>query len=177
MTPIASNTPGFKRLIAPLVEPLSSGSTPTERNTTAHTMTPMLTSANPELLDSLTMSLCSDSGNDTAIVHSTMINRLSTSSRSPACSLRNGNTNASTCGMLSPIITLNAHMPPNANANWKKETAPAPARPNVCDMTSIYESRPLSLALSTTRRIVQSVTAARTMRRTMPVTKPACRIA
>jgi hypothetical protein len=63
--------------------------------------------------------------------------------------------------------------PPNANANWKKDTAARPLGPKQWSMMSMYEVRPLSLALTTMRRIVQSVIHASATRRTSPATKPA----
>ena len=68
-------------------------------------------------------------------------------------------------------------VPPNAKANWKNETAARPLAPKHWCIISIYEFRPLNFALITMSRIVQSVTAQRTTRSTIPVKKPACRIA
>ena len=59
----------------------------------------------------------------------------------------------------------------------KQNQTPCPAARSygcrITRLTSIYESRPLSFALTTTSRIVQSVTNANPTRRAMPVTKPA----
>lgn len=71
------------------------------------------------------------------------------------------------------MITLNAHMlplaaaswqihpakthPPKAKANWKNETAAEPAGPKQWCMTPKYESLPLSLALTTTSRMVLDI--------------------
>jgi hypothetical protein len=44
--------------------------------------------------------------------------------------------------------------PPNANANWKNDTAADPAAPKQWCITLVYESLPLSFALMTTSRIV-----------------------
>ena len=68
-------------------------------------------------------------------------------------------------------------VPPNAKANWKSEIAARPLAPKHWCIISMYELRPLSFALSTMSRIVQSVTPHSTTRSMIPVTKPACRTA
>lgn len=114
---------------------------------------------------------------------------------------REGNKDRMTCGRVSPMMMPNAHMPrfldkivktelsswfgkwwefdqpPNANANWKNETAARPLEPKQWFMISMYEWLPLSFAFITMRRMVQSVTAHRTMRRTRPEKKPDWRTA
>ena len=48
-----------------------------------------------------------------------------------------GNTLTMTCGRVSPITTQNAHMPPNAKANWKIDTAAFPLPPKQCSIISM----------------------------------------
>lgn len=88
------------------------------------------------------MSRCKLRGNDTVAVARKMMKLRLTSRLRTACSARKGNTKRMTGGIESPMMTLNAHIlgrvstepvratyPPNANANWKKETADAPIGP------------------------------------------------
>jgi len=63
--------------------------------------------------------------------------------------------------------------PPNAKENWKKDTAARPLEPKQRFMIPMYEFVPLSFALVTMRRMVQSVTKQRMTRRNNPVKNPA----
>lgn len=132
---MASNTPGRMIENACVGEPRRLGSTPTLRNTTDTTMTPMETRAKLLDLESLTISRCKDRGKATQMVHRMMRKFLLTSQDVHVLSCRKGKTKRSTCGIVSPMMTLNAHMPPNANANWKKDTACAPTLPKQWYMT------------------------------------------
>lgn len=42
---------------------------------------------------------------------------------------RDGTIDLSTCGMVSPITTIKAHIPPKAKVPWKTDTAKRPFRP------------------------------------------------
>lgn len=119
------------------------------------------------------MSRYRERGYETQIVHSEMITCLFANSRRIGFFGRVGNIERTTCGMVSPMIMPKAHMPPKAKANWKKDTAARPLGPKQWSMMSMYVRLPLSLALMTIRRIVQSVTPQRMMSSKRPVTNPA----
>lgn len=75
---------------------------------------------------------------------------------------------------LASALTQKAHIPPKANANWKRLTAALPFLPKQWSIISIYVWRPDNLELRMMSRMVQSVSIASPTRRTTPATKPDC---
>lgn len=104
----------------------------------------------------------------------TMTALRSASMPSTGVSLRPGQTACKTCGMVSPTMTPNATMPPNANSHWARLMAIRPLLPKQCSTVPWKLLAPLSLLLTTIRQMVQSTTKVSPTSRTMPESRPAC---
>jgi hypothetical protein len=155
ITPTAWNTPGPISENRMLESPCSSAGVRGASNRTEKTIISMPTRANPEARASLSMERCNESGYDTHIVHRAMMNWRFVRRDSTGIVFRVGNRERMTAGMVSPIMMPNAHIPassnkyqktsaqvrtvipPNANANWKKDTAARPLGPKHASMISI----------------------------------------
>ncbi|KAH3661241.1 hypothetical protein OGAPHI_006648 [Ogataea philodendri] len=122
---------GLKNQPDPEMEPLRSSSMAGPRNTTIDRITLMLASAIPLALASFEMSLVSDSGNETHVIQITISvlrdKRKSTADDEATWLL---NSERSTCGMVSPMITANPMLPPNPNSPWASKIATFPRSPN-----------------------------------------------
>ena len=106
---------------------------------------------------------------------------------------REGKAASTTRGIVSPTITQKATIPPNAlqnqsvsqittwsmehahNTHCANEMATSPDFPKQCCTVAWNEFAPLSFEFMTIRRIVQSTTMVRPIRRRVPVIRPALR--
>lgn len=120
------------------------------------------------------MSLYNESGYDIPRTNRTMIALRSVSSHNTGVSGREGNTAASTWGIVSPMMMQKATIPPNAKAHCATEIAMSPDLPKQCCIVSWKEFVPLSFEFVTISRIVQSTVTVKATRRNTPVSKPAC---
>ena len=158
-------------------EPRASEGTKKPWTSTVVTMTSMPMRANVLALASLAMSRYSVSGKLMPMMKTAMAMRRSVSSPTTGTSGRPGHTATKTCGMVSPTMTPNATMPPNANTHWAMLMAIMPGRPKQCSTVPWKLLVPLSLLLMTIRHTVQSTTTVNPISNTMPASKPVCRIA
>lgn len=88
---------------------------------------------------------------------------------------KDGKSAAITLGIVSPMMTQKATMPPKANAHWAMDIAMSPEEPKQCSTVPWKEFAPLSFELTTIKRIVQSTVIVKITRRRIPADKPACR--
>jgi len=121
-------TPTLMTIKTMLQDGQSVRTTSTNRTRRAERAGTHLTRASAEACESFSMSRYSDSGNEMPSVR-----RMVTTGRemkNEATAEGSGPTrDRSTRGIVSPMMTQKAHMPPNANENWKKDAAARPARP------------------------------------------------
>lgn len=122
-----------------------------------------------------------------------MIALLLVSSHRKDMSDKDGNNESITFGIVSPIITQKATMPPKAlyyvntdtldsmkftyKSHCARDIATRPDLPKQCCTVAWNESVPLSFEFMTMRRIVQSTTMVRPISKAVPVRRPALRTA
>ena len=142
---------------------------------TVNRIMPMLISASVDALASFAMSRYMLNGQLTPMTVMTITALLLVRSQRNRMSERLGNSPAMTSGKVSPMITQNATMPPNANAHCARLIAINPALPKQCCMVAWNESAPDSFELITINRIVQSTVMVSPISSITPIVSPAWR--